>query len=125
MRTVNISRNDSKVTRRASKASPRARRFPLQLPARYRIPPSPQWFEARTENVSHSGVLFRTKSICKPTTIVEVRLEFPAVKRDGPHAEAVCKCEVVRVEETHGRGISPAVALAIHDYRLTRKGEPN
>jgi hypothetical protein len=113
------------MVKRVNQASARAERFPVQIPVRYRIPDSPEWFEARTENVSHTGVLFRTKSILKPTTLIEVRLELPPTDRKGIHAEVVCQCEVVRVEKTRGGGISPALAVAIHDYRLTRNREPN
>jgi hypothetical protein len=117
-------RNDAKA-KRAEEASARAERFQVQLPVRYRIPHSPEWFEARTENVSCTGVLFRTNCILKPTTLLEVRLELPPTKRIGTQAEVVCKCEVVRVEQIHSGGISPALAVAIHDYRLTRKRQPN
>ncbi|HXW13629.1 MAG TPA: hypothetical protein VEN79_03890, partial [Terriglobia bacterium] len=71
------------------------------------------------------GVLFRTKSILKPTTIVDVRLEIPPTISDGARAEVVCKCEVVRVEKTRGQKQSPALAVAIRNYRFTRKQEPN
>lgn len=103
----------------------RAERFPVQLPLRYRLPHDTEWFEAQTENVSHTGVLFRTKCILKPTTIVEVRIEVPPTNGDSTHAEVVCKCEVVRVDQTPGKKMSPALALAIRNYRFTRKQQPN
>lgn len=103
----------------------RAERFMIQLPVRYRTPESPEWLEARTENVSHTGVLFQTKSILKPSTMVDVRLEVPPTKADGSHAEVICKCEVVRVEKTRGKKKSPALAFAIRNYRFERKQEPN
>jgi hypothetical protein len=113
------------MAKRVHEVSARAERFPVQIPVRYRIPHGPEWFEARTENVSHTGVLFRTKSILKPTTLLEVRLELPPTNGNRSHAEVVCKCEVVRVEQARGGGISPALAVAIHDYRLTRNPQPN
>jgi hypothetical protein len=54
-----------------------------------------------------------------------VRLEVPPAIRDGTHAEVICKCEVVRVEKTRGKNKSAALAVAIHNYRFTRKQEPN
>ncbi len=113
------------MTRRAQESSTRAERFQVQLPVRYRMPDSREWLEAQTENVSYTGVLFRTKCILKPTTLVEVRLQLPPKDRKGNHAEVVCKCEVVRVEPTRGDDVSQALAVAIHDYRLTRNWEPN
>lgn len=117
-------RNDPKA-RSGREASTRAERFPVQIPVRYRIPKSPEWFAARTENVSHTGVLFRAEYLFQPTTMVEVRLELPPTNKGGVNAEVVCKCEVVRVEQTRAGGIPPALAVAILDYRLTRKQRPN
>jgi hypothetical protein len=113
------------MIRKVQEATARAERFPVQIPVHYRTPRSPEWFEARTENVSHTGVLFRTEWILKPTTIVEVRLELPPTNGDGSHGEVVCTCEVVRVEQTRGGRIPPALGVAIHNYWLTRKSKPN
>ena len=113
------------MARKPLEASARAERFEVHMPVRYRIPDSQEWLEACTENVSHTGVLFRTKSILKPSTMVDVRLEVPPARTDGSRAEVVCKCEVVRVEKTRGKKKSPALAFAIRNYRFTRKQEPN
>ena len=113
------------MIRRLQEASTRAERFPVHIPVRYHLPHSPEWFEARTENVSHTGVLFRSERIFKPATIVDVHLVIPPTSGGGAHAEVVCKCEVVRVEQNRGARIFPALALAIHNYRFMRKGRPN
>jgi hypothetical protein len=110
---------------RALEASTRPERFPIRIPVRYRKPHTPQWLEAWTENVSRSGVLFRTDSTFKPTTNVEVTLKLPPTRGDGAHAWVVCKGEVVRVDQTHNGEIAPTLAVAIHHYRLTRKWQPN
>lgn len=104
--------------------STRAVRFPVRMPVRYRLPRNPQWFEASTENVSRTGVLFRSDCDLKPATMVDVTLQVPLVNRDGDHAEVVCKCKVVRTEEPCNGSISPAVAVAIHNYRFRRKRLP-
>lgn len=112
-------------TKRAQESSTRAKRFHVQIPVRYRVADSPEWIEARTENVSYTGVLFRTKSILKPTTVLDVRLELPSMNGDGDHSEVVCKCQVVRVDKTRSTKNPPALAVAIQDYRLTRTPQPN
>jgi hypothetical protein len=123
--TTSTEENDT-MARREPEGSTRAARFLVQLPVRYRTADSTEWHEARTENVSHTGVLFRTKSILKPSTMVDVRLEVPPTRADGSHAEVICKCEVVRVDKkTRGNKNSPALAFAIRNYRFTRKQEPN
>jgi len=116
--------NPSTISK-VEKALTRAKRFFIQIPVRYRVPDSPEWLEAQTENVSYTGVLFRTKSILKPTTNLEVRLELPPTKGDGGHPEVVCKCQVVRVDKHPGRKSPTALAVAIQDYRLTRTPQPN
>jgi hypothetical protein len=113
------------MVKRTHGASDRAERFPVHIPVRYRIPHSSEWFDAWTENVSRSGVLFRTLHTFEPTTTLDVRLEFPPVSREGVHIEAVCQGEVVRVEQAYQGGISPAIAIAIHHYRLAQKRPPN
>jgi|SRR5208283_3812981 len=113
------------MAKRTHAASPRAERFPIHIPIRYRLPHSPEWFEAQTENVSRSGVLFRALSTFKPKTTLDVRLEFPPINRDGVHGEVACKGEVVRVEPAYDGGIFPAIAIAMHHYRLAKKRPPN
>ena len=114
------------MVKRTHQASTRAERFPVHIPVRYRLPHSSEWFEAWTENVSRSGILFRTeRPTFQPTTTLDVRLEFPPVSGEGVHVEAVCQGEVVRVEQACHGGISPAIAIAIHHYRLAQKRLPN
>lgn len=118
--------NNDNMLGRGQGTSGRAQRFPIHVPVRYRIPRSPSWFVASTENVSRSGVLFRTDCIFEPTTALDLRLELPPINNEGRvHAEVVCRGEVVRVEQTHDAGGSPSVAVAIHNYRLAQKRQPN
>jgi len=111
------------MLRKRQEGPGRAKRFPIHVPIRYRIPHSPDWSLARTENVSRSGVLFRTDCVFEPMTTLDLRLELPPVNNNGgTHAEIVCKGEVVRVERHYSVGDSPAVAVAIYNYRLAKRG---
>lgn len=105
--------------------STRPERFEICVPVRYRRPHSPEWLEAWTENISRSGVLFRTDNTFKPTTMLEMTIELPPTNGDGAHAWIVCKGQVIRVGATHNGAISPTLAVAIHHYRLTRNRQPN
>jgi hypothetical protein len=114
------------MLRKRQGTSGRAPRFPIHIPIRYRIPRSPRWFVACTENVSRSGVLFRTECVFEPTTPLDLRLELPSVDNgDGLHGEIVCKGEVVRMNQPDPVGIPPTVAVAIHNYRLAQKRRQN
>lgn len=104
----------------ASKAASRSERFAIHLPVRYREPNSAGWFEGETENISGSGVLFRTESLLNPNTTVEVRLALPvAIKGEAP-CEIVCTGIIVRTEHSNIAGLPSALAVAIQNYRFTR-----
>ena len=100
--------------------STRAQRFPIRIPVRYHAPRSSRWFEGRTENISHSGVLFRAEFPLEPETAVEMRIDLPAIFGEAP-GEIVCKGAIVRVEESPIAGIPPVLAVAIRTYRMSRK----
>jgi len=114
------------MLRRRHETPVRAQRFSIQIPIRYRISSSRDWLVACTENVSRSGVLFRTDCVFEPTTLLDLRLELPPINNNGgARAEVICKGEVVRTENTDGVGTPLAVAVAIHNYRLAKKKQPN
>jgi hypothetical protein len=114
------------MLRKRQQASERAQRFPIHIPIRYRTPRSPDWFVACTENVSRSGVVFRTERVFAPATTLDIRLELPPTDHnDGVRGEIVCKGEVVRVDQSDDGGIPQTVAVAIRQYRLTQKRQPN
>ncbi len=104
----------------APKVSSRAERFAIHLPVRYREPRSAGWFEGRTENISGSGVLFRTERLLEPKTTVEIRLELPVTLKNEAPCEIVCKGVIVRTEQSNITGIPPALAVAIQNYRFSR-----
>ncbi len=115
------------MLRKRQESNGRARRFPIHIPVRYRLPRSPEWFEAYTENVSRSGVLFRTDQTIEPTTALDLRLELPPVENgERVRGEVVCKGEVVRMDPSDDRGGIPSgVAVAIHRYWMTQIRGPN
>ncbi|MGD0125301.1 MAG: PilZ domain-containing protein [Terriglobia bacterium] len=115
------------MLRKRQEASGRAQRFPVHLPVRYRLARSRQWFEAYTENISRSGVLFRTERVFEPTTALDLRLELPPVDNgERVRGEVICKGEVVRTDPPDDpKGVPSGVAVAIHRYWLAQKREPN
>jgi hypothetical protein len=98
----------------------RAKRFELHLPLYFRQPHSPTWLEGTTENISYTGVLFRSRCRMAPETPLELRLEL-AVGGEQSGAEIRCKGAVVRVEQRIAPETPIALAVAIRDYRIVRR----
>jgi len=112
--------------RKRQQVSERAQRFPIHLPVRYRIPHSSEWIDACTENVSRSGVVFRTDRAFESNTSVDLRLQLPPTdNNEGVRGEIACKGDVVRVEKRDPSELTQTVAVAFRNYRFMQKREPN
>ena len=96
----------------------RARRFRFALPLQYRPVGEKAWHDGQMENISRSGVLFRTPAALDVDTAVEVCFVLPV-----PSARPiVCRGRVVRtVVPVEGR--PPGLAVTIARYRFQR-GRP-
>jgi hypothetical protein len=98
----------------------RAPRYRLQIPLRYRSTGDDEWRDGRTENISRSGVLFRTDRLMPPQTRIEMLLAFPA-ELGGDEATVICRGRIVRTEQ---RAEDPeddaghVVAASIAGYRI-------
>jgi hypothetical protein len=99
----------------------RARRFALDLPICFRQPHSPTWLEGRTENISYTGVLFRSSYPLARETALEMRLDLAVGGKQNHGAEIRCKGAVVRVEQRSAPETPIALAVAIRDYRIVRR----
>src|SRR5262249_27402343 len=99
----------------------RAPRFSFQLPLQYRMVGESRWRQARMENISRSGVLFRTSSLVDVDTEVEMVFVLP-VKPIPP--SIVCRGRVVRAVPVIGANGSPALAATIAAYRFVPGKRP-
>lgn len=104
------------------KGIPRAERFPISIPVRYRVPHRPEWFAGKTQNISCSGVLLLTETALEPRITLELRIELPVSVLGEERGEIVCKGKVVRTEENPLADLPTALAVAIKSYRMTRGG---
>ena len=97
----------------------RAQRFAIQMLLRYQKVGGEAWFEGRIENISRSGVLFRTEHVLEPRTAVRMSFNLPvSIGDDGP-SEVFCRGSVVRtVPATESK--LPGVAAAIRSYLIVR-----
>ena len=105
----------------------RATRFPLRLPVRYRPLGKPEWQQGQTENVSHTGALFRVEAPLPVDTRVEFRLVLSTTARgDAPqspvekqqHPEVFGLGRVVRTVAPTDAYPRSGFALAIEQYEF-------
>ena len=100
-------------------AGTRALRYPNRMPIRYRLSGELQWREGRTENISRSGVLFRTGDTLAMRTAVEMLMTLPPeISGSREQATVICRGRIVRAVPPHDGEPEPAVAATIAGYRL-------
>jgi len=95
----------------------RAQRFPLELPIRYRRVGEAGWLDGKTENISHSGVLFRVDQPFDIDTPIEIRIALPLTIPAGTASEVIGQARIVRTE-TRPAGPRAALAAAFSRPRL-------
>jgi hypothetical protein len=100
-------------------AGTRAMRYPIRMPIRYRVSGELQWREGRTENISRSGVLFRTEDTPATRTAIEMLLTLPPeISGSREQATVICRGRIVRTVAAHDGEPQSAVAATIAGYRL-------
>jgi PilZ domain len=98
---------------------PRAARFSLRLPIRYRTVGEAGWKDGVTENISRSGVLFRAADLLRVDTPIEMRLVLPVAGRTEQLPEILCQGHIVRTVFDVGKDQQqPALAATITRYRI-------
>src|SRR6266550_1589822 len=97
----------------------RAPRYSIRTTMLYRLPSNKQWRKGRTENISRSGVLFRTDHQMSLETAIEMLLALPVEVAGGRNASVICRGRVVRMQGVPDDDTERAVAATITNYRLT------
>ena len=107
-----LERNGSQST-----LQPRASRFAIHTPVRYREAGAAAWHEGKSVNISRTGILFHAGQRLEPKTMLEMRIIFPP-ELTGKHvANVVCWGPVIRIEEPADASLS-GIAAAIVRYRF-------
>jgi hypothetical protein len=102
----------------------RAPRFPLQLPVRYRpVSAEGEWRDAKTGNVSASGVLVQVPDPLQVDTRIEFRLGLDEAAQSAPRAVVCGMGRVVRIVST-GESPHPGFAVVIEDYAFQHRPSP-
>jgi hypothetical protein len=102
----------------------RAQRFPVRFTVSYRTSGDEGWYEGVTDNISKSGLLFRTEHILAPNTPIELRFLLPVTISDEPPAEIVCRGRIVRTAPTSEARSSAILGATITAYFVRRGGVP-
>ena len=98
---------------------PRAARFNVRLEIRYRTQRDGDWQVGLTENLSRSGVLFRTGRPLDQDAPLDLIIVLPGGVPGEPASRFRCQAEIVRREPPTQTGEAPAVAAAVDGYQLT------
>ncbi len=75
---------------------PRAARYRLDVPLRYRVAGSDRWQEGQTVNVSGTGVLVQVAEFLAPEMLFEMVLRLPLEVGNLPAGDLVCLGKVTR-----------------------------
>ena len=97
----------------------RAPRYPIRIALRCRASRDRDWHDGYTENISRSGVLFRSTHLMPERTRIEMLLALPVEVGGGENATVICHGRVVRVEVAPGSDAHALMAATIAGYRLT------
>ena len=105
----------------------RSPRFITQLPLAFRLDDGHGWHTGLSENISRSGILFRTgqtemgpdwdTSVARGTP-VEVRLEVPTDSQSPRKRHVRCEGKLVRTGGTDAAGTPVSIAVAVRGYSV-------
>ena len=77
----------------------RPKRFTVEVPLEYRPQDSDRWLQAKTQNISANGVLFRARKSVPPLTPVDLKMQLPASLTGQGVVRLLCSGYVVRSVE--------------------------
>jgi hypothetical protein len=97
---------------------PRASRFQVRLELRYRLSGDSEWRTGLTENISRSGVLFRSEVPVDPKTELDIVLLVPGGVAGEPSSRLRGHGEVVRAGISDDEQATTFLAAMINEYEL-------
>lgn len=111
----------SKVsTGRGGEVAPRAHRYLVEVPIRFKVGRESGWGGGRTANVSRSGVLFHCDRSLKAGTRLKLIFRLPDGILGRPSARVECNAVIIRAQHLSATETEVALAAAISSYRLVR-----
>ena len=109
---------------RASDPDVRAPRFTIEIPFYFRRRGEGSWREGMTDNISRSGVLFRTGERLAADEPIEMHFALPLQIAGRPGAVVACRGHVVRTVPADTPDALPGFAATISRYRFVRRRSP-
>ena len=107
--------------RRKEGQVPRAQRFPIHAPLRYRVRGERSWREGSVENISVSGLLFKGERLVALQTPIELSFVLPGKPGGDPGARVTGRATVIRSPADPSVPGNTAMAAAITRSRLVRR----
>jgi hypothetical protein len=104
--------------------APRAARYSLSLSVFYRATGDSSWSEARTENISESGVLLRGDRLLPSETHVELVVNIPANVTAPFSGTVLCRGRVVRAVSSPPSDDRHGFAVTLLEYDTTKLTPP-
>jgi hypothetical protein len=102
----------------------RAPRFTIEVPFYFRRRGEGSWRQGMTDNISRSGVLFRTAEDLESETPIEMHFALPLQVSGRPGALVACRGLVVRTVPADSPDALPGFAATISRYRFVRRRSP-
>ena len=97
---------------------PRAARFALAMPGRYRLPRGGDWHEVRVVNLSDSGILFRADEPLPLGTLFEMVVETPFQIGNLAPGRFRCLAKISRTEPVLSTDAGYPVAAEFVEFRI-------
>ena len=107
---------------------PRERRVRHRVAVQFRISSNYVWIDGMTENISRTGLLFRSPKPIEVGSAIELDFEMPVEISGGGNARVLCEGKVVRLEAVPlsrtNKQPTFLVACAIKQYNFLPPKEP-
>jgi PilZ domain len=103
--------------------SPRAARFPISMPLRYREPGETDWQNGKVENISRTGVLFTVRDLLRVSTRLEMVFDLPVLLEGAAPGQVYCQGEVVRTVMPAATDQPLSAAAHIEHYKFLPASE--
>jgi len=99
--------------------TPRARRLKIEnREMKFRERGSNEWLQGTVQNISNSGVLFRTEHPMRENAAIEMILEMPKEITGQEQSMVLCSCTVVRTVSAEDDASPQSFGAVLWDYRF-------